>query len=342
MGVKVCIGEEMEFGDFQRLTKGRHEKPINIQNGMPNYAILKRGASEGSSPRDLVPLQGGGGEYEDVIEPARGNKVGYAMYYGDNGWKEGDKPPRPSADTSHGIRLLNRVQDLYFSDERAERAVAPPILISQNFKRRTVSMRRFMGIGVLIGREIVMLEDRGVEYENVLYHVALLELPDCLDWDWVDSLRDPLMSVEETLEMAPESWRRWVEDGNAAISDGPIERSLEYGQDRPPRAPDPLTVAEEKEEDDGTGEVYAITNRAWPGYVKIGRAKLAEQRVRDYQTYSPKRDYELRHRVHCDDRISSENRAHKKAGLLALGRKGEWFKISLDQAKEVLDQVGDA
>ena len=81
-------------------------------------------------------------------------------------------------------------------------------------------------------------EDRGVD-ENVLYHVALLELPECLDWDWVDALRDPMMSVEETLEIAPESWIRWVEGGNAAISDGPIERSLEYGDDRPPRTSRP-------------------------------------------------------------------------------------------------------
>ena len=145
------------------------------------------------------------------------------MYYGDNGWKD-DRPPHPSADDSHGIKLLNGVQDLYFSDDRSERAVAPPILISQNFKRVGVSMRRFLGVGVLIGREIVILEDRGVEYENVLY-LALLELPECLDWDWVDALRDPMMSVEETLEIAPESWIRWVEGGNAAISDGPIERS---------------------------------------------------------------------------------------------------------------------
>ena len=45
LGVKVCRRGDV-IGDFQRLTSSRHEKSINIQNGMPNYAILKR-LSEG-------------------------------------------------------------------------------------------------------------------------------------------------------------------------------------------------------------------------------------------------------------------------------------------------------
>ena len=341
MGVKVRIGEELIFSDFKLLTKGRHDKPINHQPGMPRYAKINKGQRKGVIPATWFHSKEKGGQYEDIIDPANKNKVGYAMYYGDNGWKE-DRPPHLSADDSYGIRLLNEVQDLYFSDDKSRRSITPPILISQNYKNRGVSMRRFLGIGVLIGREIVSLENRGIMYHNALYHVALLELPDGLDWDWVDALRDPGMSVQDTLDLAPPSWRRWVEGGHAAISDGPIEKSLGDSYDRPPSSKDPLTVAEERGEDDGTGDVYAITNSAWPGYVKIGRAMNAEKRLRDYQTYSPLRDYTLRHRVRCNDRKSSEKYAHKHAGLLALGRRnGEWFKITIEQAKQVLDHVGE-
>jgi len=336
------IGEELTFSDFKLLTKGRHEKSIGHQPGMPRYAELKSGQRKGVIPATWFHSKEKGGQYEDIIDPADKNKVGYAMYYGDNGWKE-ERPPHQSADDSWGIKQLNGFQDLYFSDDKSKRSRAPPILISQNFKKGGVSMRRFLGIGVLIGREIISLEDRGLMYDNALYHLALLELPEGLDWDWVDALRDPGMSIQNTLDLAPASWRRWVEGGNATISDGPIEKSLGDSYVRPPSSKDPLTVAEEKGEDDGTGEVYAITNSAWPGYVKIGRAMDAKKRLRDYQTYSPLRDYTLRHRVRCNDRKSSEKRAHKRAGLLALGRRnGEWFKMTLEQAEQVLDHVSDS
>ena len=39
------------------------------------------------------------------------------------------------------------------------------------------------------------------------------------------------------------------------------------------------------------GYVYVITNKAWPEWVKIGRAIDANDRLRSYQTNSPLRDY---------------------------------------------------
>lgn len=41
------------------------------------------------------------------------------------------------------------------------------------------------------------------------------------------------------------------------------------------------------------GWVYVITNDAWPGYVKIGRAKDVDHRLRQYNTYSPHRDFKV-------------------------------------------------
>ena len=87
------------------------------------------------------------------------------------------------------------------------------------------------------------------------------------------------------------------------------------------------------------GYVYLITNKAWLGWVKIGMAIDAEDRLNGYQTSSPHRDYVLEYSVYSDDRRKAEQQAHTKAAKLASEVKGEWFKLPVDQAKKVLDSI---
>jgi len=86
------------------------------------------------------------------------------------------------------------------------------------------------------------------------------------------------------------------------------------------------------------GYVYAIRNAAWPEWIKIGKAVDAEDRLNGYQTSSPMRDYELIHSVYFDDRNKAERDAHKVAERKG-ERKGEWFKITEEQALEVLREL---
>jgi len=86
------------------------------------------------------------------------------------------------------------------------------------------------------------------------------------------------------------------------------------------------------------GYVYAIRNKAWPDWIKIGKAVDAEDRLNGYQTSSPMRDYELIHSVYFDDRNKAERDAHKVAERKG-ERKGEWFKLTEEQALEVLREV---
>ena len=83
------------------------------------------------------------------------------------------------------------------------------------------------------------------------------------------------------------------------------------------------------------GQVYIITNSAWPEWVKIGMAIDAEDRLNGYQTSSPMRDYKLMYAVSTDDRRKAEALAHKQADKIA-ERRGEWFKMSVGQAKECI------
>ena len=86
------------------------------------------------------------------------------------------------------------------------------------------------------------------------------------------------------------------------------------------------------------GYVYAIRNKAWPEWVKIGKAIDAEDRLNGYQTSSPMRDYELIHAVYFDDRNKAERDAHTAAERKG-DRKGEWFKLTEEQALDVLREI---
>ena len=83
------------------------------------------------------------------------------------------------------------------------------------------------------------------------------------------------------------------------------------------------------------GEVYIIVNNAWPEWVKIGMAIDSEDRLKGYQTGSPMRDYKLVYSVYTKDRRKTEAQAHRSAEVIA-ERRGEWFKMSVGEAKECI------
>jgi hypothetical protein len=89
-------------------------------------------------------------------------------------------------------------------------------------------------------------------------------------------------------------------------------------------------AAERAELLDKRGFVYVITNPAWPGIVKIGRAFDPESRLAGYQTSCPHRDYELHSSVYFHDCYFAEKEIH--ARLIDHCTAGEWFIINPDHA----------
>ena len=89
------------------------------------------------------------------------------------------------------------------------------------------------------------------------------------------------------------------------------------------------------------GYVYAISNPAWPDWIKIGMAIDAEDRLNGYQTSSPMRDYELIHFIPSQDRSKAERVAHKAAALCG-ERQGEWFKITGEEAIVILEHIKES
>ena len=84
------------------------------------------------------------------------------------------------------------------------------------------------------------------------------------------------------------------------------------------------------------GQVYILYSPAYPSWIKVGMAVDAEDRIKQFQTASPHRDYMLVKTYDTDDRRKAESEVHK---LLEekYERKNEWFVLSAPVAKDILD-----
>ena len=89
------------------------------------------------------------------------------------------------------------------------------------------------------------------------------------------------------------------------------------------------------------GHVYILTNPAWKGWLKVGMAIDATDRCKQYQTSSPLRDYKLQYQKVFSNRSRAEQDAHKLLVAKADKRNGEWFKISVQNAKNILEKLED-
>ena len=81
------------------------------------------------------------------------------------------------------------------------------------------------------------------------------------------------------------------------------------------------------------GQVYIIVNESFPQWIKVGMAVDAEDRLSNYQTSSPYRDYALYHSWSVSDRRAAEAAAHEILADCSDDRKNEWFKFDPAFAK---------
>lgn len=84
------------------------------------------------------------------------------------------------------------------------------------------------------------------------------------------------------------------------------------------------------------GHVYAITNPAWGGFVKIGCAIDVFDRLNSYQTSSPHRDYKLEKYIFSYDRMKTEQLMHD---MFSQGRLGEWCECDITSVTDIFKNV---
>ena len=86
------------------------------------------------------------------------------------------------------------------------------------------------------------------------------------------------------------------------------------------------------------GQVYIISNPSFKGWVKVGMAVDAEDRLKNYQTSSPFRDFELAYVFDTDDRRVAEAAAHAELEK-RFNSRNEWFECSPLQAWSIIANV---
>jgi hypothetical protein len=86
------------------------------------------------------------------------------------------------------------------------------------------------------------------------------------------------------------------------------------------------------------GQVYVIVNPSFPEWVKVGMAIDSEDRLNNYQTSSPFRDYVLNYKWNVSDRRVAESEAHTELQKM-YERRSEWFKCTPEQAQEVVSGI---
>lgn len=89
------------------------------------------------------------------------------------------------------------------------------------------------------------------------------------------------------------------------------------------------------------GSVYVISNHAWQGWYKVGKAVKPEDRLNNYQTSSPHRDYVLEYQEAFSNRNSAESSIHECLRSKVSTYKNEWFYTDLQLIKETIQEVKD-
>tara|TARA_R100000234_G_scaffold110526_1_gene82969 strand:- start:131 stop:649 length:519 start_codon:yes stop_codon:yes gene_type:complete len=127
--------------------------------------------------------------------------------------------------------------------------------------------------------------------------------------------------------------RMWV-NGKYIKTDHPLHKAGRYKS-----FTDAAFSSLENYKNSKEGSIYAITNPAWKGWVKIGMTVDAKDRCITYQTSSPYRDYVLESYTNVKDRRLAEKLIHRQAEKIAEKRHGEWFKMPLDNAIKLVKEI---
>ena len=88
------------------------------------------------------------------------------------------------------------------------------------------------------------------------------------------------------------------------------------------------------------GNIYLISNPAWDGWLKVGRAMSVPDRLKVFQTGSPYRDYKVEYAIAVEDAPHIEKLLHKELKN-KYRSKYEWFKLDVSDALNILNEVID-
>lgn len=135
---------------------------------------------------------------------------GHVRYYGDH--KVSTMTP---LGTTKGNKVLLEVACLHGSGVRAERLLAPPLLLFRanpvyiDGARIARGYVDFCGVAIIERLEHIVQRDpqTGLTFPNIVLDLDVIRLDqdDALDFRWIDDRRNSALTCEETLRHAPEA-----------------------------------------------------------------------------------------------------------------------------------------
>lgn len=144
---------------------------------------------------------------------------GHVRYFGDHK----STTALPLGETRGNRALLEQLR-YHRGATEADRMQATPLLV---FRAVTVDgahkgFLEFCGLGLLEKAELIVHWDEreSRSYPNYVFDIMILDIAredESVDWAWINSRRNPSLSDQATLRLAPWSWRTWVKEGDTAL-----------------------------------------------------------------------------------------------------------------------------
>jgi hypothetical protein len=218
----------LRVGDVYRYSKS-YEKDVPVIDEIPNFIYLTNtdGENKALMESGISPISAKGpcpailisssthkhGSKESPWQDRFDTDRGYARYFGDN---KSSKDPSEAL----GNKSLLEQFALHNSGLRTERLKAAPILLFRSVQigSRIKGNRLFEGLALINSAERITQFQPDLGYfTNYVFEFTVLNLAnenDHFDWSWISARRETDADIENSLKLAPESWKNWVEHGD--------------------------------------------------------------------------------------------------------------------------------
>jgi len=193
-----------------RFQKGIHNiKSVKLDNGSSRIPAIIISSSPHKAGSDITP-------WEDDFDP----DYGHIKYFGDA------KHNETKASEWLGNKLLLEMFTYYSSPNVEDRIINGVPLIF--FKRVTYNGKpkgylMFQGYGIIESVELITQYDLKLKtpyFSNYVFDMCVFSLRhanEYFSWDWINARRNPKISNEEALKLAPEEWKMWVKNGSTEL-----------------------------------------------------------------------------------------------------------------------------
>ncbi|MCJ7532395.1 MAG: restriction endonuclease [Anaerolineales bacterium] len=228
----------MKIGDIFRYARP-HYPELEYRDGIPNYfyatsipglklPLLEHGinpiqkikAPEGlrrptilisSSPHKIGSLET---PWQDTFDPDNG----HIRYFGDN------KNPGRDPSLTPGNKILLEAFSVHNSPSENIRKNAVPLIFFRrvNMEGKAKGFVQFQGYGIIQRVGLITQFDHKREraFTNYVFDLVVFGLAtenEDFDWKWINMRRDPEVSLDASVQIAPKTWKEWINHGSKAV-----------------------------------------------------------------------------------------------------------------------------